>query len=104
MLLFQLIYKGKTARSLPNVYSPEDFCLSHNMKRWRNETETICLINDVLVPYIEKVKEVKALPHNQKSILIYVMVSKRNQQQKSSLMLLHRNRYATQNICIYCNP
>ena len=32
--------------------------------------ETIHLINDVLVPYIQKVKEENALPHNQKSSLI----------------------------------
>lgn len=71
ILPFQLIYKGKTARSLPKVDFPEGFCLSHNEKHWSNETETIRLIDDVLVPYIEKVKEEKALPRNQKSLLIW---------------------------------
>ena len=70
MLPFWLIYNGKTTISLPNVGFPEGFCLSHNMKHWSNETETIRLINDVLVPYIEKMKEEKA-SHNQKCLLIW---------------------------------
>ena len=59
-------------RSLPNFfiffifYFPEGFCLSHNMEHWSNETETIRLINDVLVSYINKMKEGKSLPHNKR--------------------------------------
>ena len=62
ILPFQLIYKGKTSRSLPNISFAEDFSLSHNEKHWSKETETLCLINDVLVPYIKRVKEEKVLP------------------------------------------
>ena len=36
----QLIYTGKTARSLPSVEFPNRFCLSYNSKHWRNEYET----------------------------------------------------------------
>ena len=68
---FQLIYQGKTARSLPNVDFPDGFSFSHNEKHWSNETETICLINDVLAPYIKRVKEEKALPRDQRSLLIW---------------------------------
>ena len=71
MLPFHFIYKGKTARSLPNEDLPEGICLSHNMKHYSNETETNRLIKDLLVPYTEKPKEGKALPHNQKSLLIW---------------------------------
>ena len=59
ILPFPLIYKGKTPRSLPNVDFPDGFSLSHNEKDWSNETETICLVNDVLVSYIKRVKEAR---------------------------------------------
>ena len=68
---FQLIYTGKTERSLPNFTFPDGFCLIFNQKHWNNETETIRLIEDLLVPYIKKVKEEKALPQSQKSLLVW---------------------------------
>ena len=71
MLPFQLIYTGKTERSLPNFDFPRGFCLSFNEKHRSNETETIRLINDVLLPYIEKVKAKKAFPEAQKSLLVW---------------------------------
>ena len=71
ILPFQLIYTGKTQRSLPNVTFPGGFCLAYNQKHWSNETETIRLIEDVLVPYIEKVKEEKFLLPSQKSLLLW---------------------------------
>ncbi|KAI6652990.1 hypothetical protein LOD99_4067 [Oopsacas minuta] len=37
MLPFQLIYHGKTARSLPTVPFPEGFLLSYSEKHWSNE-------------------------------------------------------------------
>ena len=41
------------------------FSLSHKKNPWSNETETICFINDALVPYIKRVKEeVPAGPKN----------------------------------------
>ena len=71
VLPFQIIYKGKTPRLLPNVDFPDGFCLSYNEKHWSNENETIRLIEKVLVPYIKKVREAKSLPSNQKSLLIW---------------------------------
>ena len=71
MLTLQLICTGKTEKSLPNFTFPDGFCLAFNEKRWSNETETIRLIEEVLVPYIEKVKEEKALPKSQKSLLLW---------------------------------
>lgn len=71
ILPFQLIYQGKTQRSLPNFGFPDGFCLSYNEKHWSNEKESIRLIEEVLVPYIEKVKDAKFLPANQKTLLIW---------------------------------
>ena len=55
MLPFQLAtipahYIGKMERSLPDFTFPDGFCLAFNQKHWSNETETICLIEDLLVP------------------------------------------------------
>ena len=50
ILPFQHIYTGKMQRSLPNVTFPDGFCLAYKQKHWSNETETIRLIEDVLVP------------------------------------------------------
>ena len=68
MLPFQLIYTGKTEKSLPDFTFPDGFCIAFKQKHWSNETETIRLIGDLLVPYIEKVKEKKAFPQSQKSL------------------------------------
>ena len=45
------------------------FFLSHYKKHWSNETETVRLINSVLVSYIKRVEEEKALPRDPKSLL-----------------------------------
>ena len=71
MLPFQLIYKGKTERSLPSYDFLEGFSLSFNEKHWSNEIETIRLIDEILLPYIEKVKKEHNLPDYQKSLLIW---------------------------------
>ena len=57
ILPFQLIYTGKTQRSLPSVKFPCGFFLSYNPKHWSNEDETLRLIEEVLVLYVEKVKK-----------------------------------------------
>ena len=68
ILPFQLIYKGKTARSLLNVDFSDGVSLLHNEKHWSNKSETIRFINDVLFPYIKRLKEENALLQDQKSV------------------------------------
>ena len=70
ILPFQLIYKGKTRRSIPTIDIPNGFCLSYNEKYWSNEKETVHLIEQLLMPYVKKFKEKKGLQNNQKSLLI----------------------------------
>ena len=70
ILPFQLIYTEKTERSLPDFTFPDGFCLAFSQKHWSNETESIRLIEDLLVLYIKKVKEEKALLQSQKSLLV----------------------------------
>ena len=56
MLPFHLIYTGKTERSSPDFTFPDRFFLVFNQKHWSNETETMRLLEYLLVPYIKKVK------------------------------------------------
>ena len=71
MLPFELIYTGKRKRSLPDFTFLDGFCSAFNQKHWSNESKTICLIEDLLVLYIKKVKEKKAFSQSQKSFLVW---------------------------------
>ena len=71
ILPFQLIYTGKTSRSLPHFDFPAGFCLSYNEKHWSNEAETLALINKIIHPYVAKVKEDLELPESQKAVVVW---------------------------------
>lgn len=73
MLPFQIIYKGKTKRSLPHNASKDtnNFLFSFNTSHWSNEKETLRLIDNVLLPRIQEIKERLNLPDDQKSLLIW---------------------------------
>ena len=53
-LPIQLIYKGKTKRSFPNVNFPAGFSISANEKHHSNTHETIKLLEEVIVPYVQE--------------------------------------------------
>ena len=71
ILPMQLIYKGKTNRSLPSVKFPAGFALTYYEKHWSNEKETLNFIQDILCPYIKDVKERLGLDVSQKSLLLW---------------------------------
>lgn len=50
----QLIYGGQTNYSFPKFRLPNDFSLSVNPKLYNNGTESIKLINEILVAYIQQ--------------------------------------------------
>ena len=54
-----------------------------------NEKETVCLIEQVLVPYIKKFKEEKGLPNNQKSLLIWDAFKAQSTVNASDVLLKH---------------
>ena len=56
-LLMQLIYGGKTDRSLPKVDFPKSFPLSANPKHYINEKETKKIINEIILPSVKSVRE-----------------------------------------------
>ena len=69
-LPMQLIYGGKTTKSLPRFKFPNDFSLSVNKTHYSNEKEACKLIEEILVPYIEKVRQEENLPVSQKALVI----------------------------------
>ena len=69
-LPMQLIYGGKTTKSLPRFKFPNDFSLSVNKTHYSNEKEACKLIEEILVPYIKKVRQEENLPVSQKALVI----------------------------------
>ena len=68
----KLIQAKKFQKSCcPEITNLDLQCLSYNPKHWSNESETLKLIDEVLVPHIEKVKKEKSLPDSQKSLLLW---------------------------------
>jgi len=57
-LPIQLIYGGKTKQSLPRYKFPESFSLSVNPKHFSNTEESIKIVEKIVVPYVEKEREI----------------------------------------------
>lgn len=70
-LPMQLIYSGKTNQSLPKIEFPKTFSLSVNEKHYSNEHESLKLLSEIIIPYIEKERENLGLPETQKALLIF---------------------------------
>ena len=69
-LPMQLIYKGKTARSFPRVNFPPSFSLSAKVSHSSNTQESLKLLDEIIIPYIEKEREDLNLEMNQPALLI----------------------------------
>ena len=54
LLPVQLIYGGKTSKSLPGVNFPKSFSLSANRKHYSNEQESIKVLKEIIIPYVKK--------------------------------------------------
>lgn len=57
-LPIQLIYPGKTPRSLPRHDFPVGFSLTQNSSHWSNEDTMGDFVQDILEPYLKKQREV----------------------------------------------
>ena len=53
-LPIQLIYDGKTAKSIPAVAFPPEFVLSANEKHYSNEKESLNMLEKIIIPFVEK--------------------------------------------------
>ena len=69
-LPMQLIYGGKTNQSLPRFKFPESFSLSVNPKHYSNTLESIKIIDEVIIPYVNAQREILSNP-NQATFIYY---------------------------------
>ena len=69
-LPMQLIYGGKTTKSFPRVKLPDSFSLSANEKPFSNTQVSLKLLDEIIIPYIQREREMLQLPHDQTALLI----------------------------------
>ena len=69
-LLMQLIYGGKTNQNLAKFEFHVGFSLSANPKHYSNTAESIKLIKEIIIPYIEKERFSLKFPKTQPALLI----------------------------------
>ena len=56
-LVPQLIYQGKSPRSLPLIHFPNDWHVTFSPNHWSNEETMKCYIQKIIIPYIVKKRE-----------------------------------------------
>ena len=69
-LKMHLIYGEKTNQSLPKFEFPIGFSLYANSKHYSNTAESIKLIKEIIIPYIENQRVLLKLPKTQPSLVI----------------------------------
>ena len=95
----QLIYGGKTTKSLPKFKFPDNFSLSVNKTHYSNKEEACKLIEQILVPYIEKVRQEENLCVSQKALVIMDVFSG----QITSVVLDSFKDNKTEVVCVSAN-
>ena len=73
-----LIYGGKTNQSLPRFKFPEPFSLSVDPKHYSNTFESIKIIDEVKIPYVNTQREILS-NSNQAALLILMCFAVRLQ-------------------------
>ena len=66
----QLIYKGKKRINFSRVIFPPSFWLSDNMKHFSTTQESVNLLDEIIIPYVEKERDRLNLVEKQPAILI----------------------------------
>ena len=69
-LPIQLIYTGKTKRSLPKFKFPSSFSVTCTENHWSNTEKSIEFFEEIIFPYLEKVKIENGYPEEQHSLVI----------------------------------
>ena len=50
----QIIYGGKTSKSIPRVSFPDGFLVSVNPKHYSNEEESLKMMEHIIIPHVQK--------------------------------------------------
>ena len=69
-LPMHLIYKGKTQKSFPRVDFPTTFSLGANKKHFSKTQESLKLLDEIIIPYVEKERDMLQLAHDNPAFLI----------------------------------
>ena len=56
-LPIQLIYKAKTNQCHPSFNFPPGWDITHAPKHWSNEETLIQYVNNIFVPFVEKIRQ-----------------------------------------------
>ena len=95
-LPMQLIYRGKTLQSLPRFQFPNSFFLSVNEKHYSNNQESLNFFNEIIIPYIKKVRSSDGLSANQYASVIMDVFT--GQMTSDVLNLLRDNKILLTNV------
>ena len=87
-LPMQLIYGGKTKQSLPRFKFSDGFSLSCNPKDFSNAMESIKLINEIIIPYVQSQRKELGKP---KQAVLVIMDVFRGQITDDVISLLRNN-------------
>ena len=70
-LLLQLIYKGKTKRSLPKFKFPNSFSVTFTENHWSNTDKSVEFFEEIIFfTYLDKVKKENRYPNEQYSLIV----------------------------------
>ena len=67
---FQLSYGGKTTRSLPKFKFPKELSLSGNEKHFSNTQESLKILREIVIPYLNQQQQEKKLSLDHPDLLI----------------------------------
>ena len=95
-LPMQLIYGDKTLQSLPRYQFPQSFSLSVNPKHYSNTTESLKLLNEIIIPYVKKIRSSEDIPNDQYSLVIMDVFT--GQKASKVLELLNANKILVTNV------
>ena len=69
-LPIQLIYTGKTKRSLPKYSFPSSFSATFTLNHWSNTEKLVEFFEEIIFPYLERTKQTEGYPSEQHSLII----------------------------------
>ena len=67
----QLIYQGKTKKSLPSVEFPSNWHVTYTDNHWSNETTMMDYLSSVLLPYIQQKRKELKLKNDYPALVIF---------------------------------
>ena len=69
----QIIYGGKTSKSIPPVSFPDSFLVSANKKQYSNERDSLKMLEHIIIPYVKKQRQNLSLDPQYPALLIMDM-------------------------------